>query len=143
MKDKKKLTVEVIVDASLDITWKSYIEEESIIHWNYASEDWHCPWAKNSFKIDGKFVYRMEAKNGSFGFDFGGKYLEIEEKKKIVYELDDSRRVELQFIQIGNRIKVVETFEAEEENSLELQKSGWQAILNNFKKYVEHIGPKI
>ena len=137
MKDKTKITVEVDITSSIEDTWASFITEDSIIHWNHASDDWCCPWAKNNFKVDGEFSYRMEAKDGSFGFDFGGKYLEIEEKKKIMYELGDSRRVEVQFIQNVNKIKIIETFDAEEENSLELQKNGWQAILNNFKKYTE------
>jgi len=137
MKEKSKITVEVNVNAPMEDTWASFIKEDSIIHWNHASDDWCCPWAKNIFNVDGEFSYRMEAKDGSFGFDFAGKYLEIEEKKKILYELEDSRRVEVKFIQNGNNTKIIETYDAEEENSLELQKNGWQAILDNFKKYAE------
>ena len=137
MKERAKITVEVDVNVSIDNTWASFTTEDSIIHWNYASDDWCCPWAKNNFKVGGEFSYRMEAKDGSFGFDFGGKYLEIEKKKVIMYELGDSRKVEVQFIQNGNKTKIIEIFDAEEENSLELQKNGWQAILNNFKKYTE------
>jgi uncharacterized protein YndB with AHSA1/START domain len=137
MKGNVKLTVKVEVNAYIDNTWQLFIDEDCIIHWNYASEDWCCPWARNNFKVNGEFVYRMEAKNGSFGFDFGGKYLAIEAKRRILYELGDKRRVEVHFIALGEKTRIIETFDAEKENPSEMQKNGWQAILNNFKKYVE------
>lgn len=138
MNEKAKITIEVHVNTIIDIAWASFISEESIIHWNHASEDWRCPWAKNDLRVGGEFSYRMEAKDGSFGFDFGGKYLEIEDKKKIAYELGDGRRVEVYFAKDEGKTKITETFEAENQNTLERQKNGWQAILNNYKFYTEN-----
>lgn len=99
--------------------------------------DWHTPRAANDLRVSGKFLYRMEAKDGSFGFDFGGTYNTVEEHKTIAYTMDDNRKVKIDFSGTGDTTTVTETFEAESMHSLELQKGGWQAILDNFKKYVE------
>ena len=110
---------------------------EHIIHWNNASDDWHTPRAENDFRVGGSFLSRMEAKNGSFGFDFAGAYNEIKTHELIIYTLFDGRKVRINFETAGNATTIIESFEAENENSVEIQKSGWQSILNNFKRYAE------
>lgn len=107
------------------------------MHWNAASADWQTTYAEADLRKGGKFLSRMEAKDGSFGFDFTGKFTKIELNKCIEYTLDDERFVEVLFIPEGKNTIIKETFEAEEENSVELQKTGWQAILDNFKHYAE------
>ena len=137
MENKTTITVEAAIAAPLEKVWQYWTEPQHIIQWNNASEDWHTPHAENDLKEGGRFMSRMEAKDGSFGFDFGGTYTLVETNKQIEYTLDDDRKVSIHFISKGNATTVVETFEAENMNSIELQKSGWQAILDNFKKYVE------
>ncbi|MBC7915687.1 MAG: SRPBCC family protein [Pyrinomonadaceae bacterium] len=131
------ITVETLVNASLEKVWKIWTSPSDIIKWNTASEDWHTPTAENDLWEGGSFLYRMEAKDGSFGFDFSGVYNKIQELERIEYAMEDGRKVQIAFFPMGNQTKVVETFEAENENSPELQKTGWQAILNNFKAYTE------
>ena len=109
------------------------------MQWNNASDDWHTPRAENDLRAGGKFLYRMEAKDGSMGFDFSGEYDEIVEFKLIRYTLADSRKVTIEFSGTGNVTQIVETFEAETENSAELQQYGWQCILDNFKKHAESV----
>lgn len=134
---KSKITVETIVNAPIEIIWDYFSQPKHIIHWNNASPDWHTPRVENDLQVGGKFTYRMEAKDGSMGFDFCGTYTQIKEHKLITYILGDNRQVEISFNKVDGGFQVVETFEAEEENSYELQKNGWQAILNNFKTYTE------
>jgi uncharacterized protein YndB with AHSA1/START domain len=110
---------------------------EHITKWNFASDDLHSPKAENDLRVGGKYSARMEAKDGSMGFDFGGVYDDVKENELIEYTLGDDRKVVVRFTPIGNETKVVETFDAELSNSIELQKGGWQAILVNFRKYVE------
>jgi uncharacterized protein YndB with AHSA1/START domain len=131
------ITVEALVNAPLDTTWAFWTGPEHITQWNNASDDWHTPWAKNDLVPGGRFVARMEAKDGSMGFDFGGTYDEVVEHRKIAYTLDDNRKVTVSFSETDGGTRVVEEFEAEDENSAELQQQGWQAILNNFKRYTE------
>lgn len=133
----KNITIETTVNKPVQIVWQYWNEPEHIVKWNYASEDWHTTKASNNLKIGGKFSSRMEAKDGSIGFDFEGIYEEIVENQLISYKLDDDRCVTVTFENNGNSTKIVETFDAESENSLELQRQGWQSILNHFKKYVE------
>ena len=135
--NKTTITVEAAIVAPIEKVWKYWTEPQHITQWNNASEDWHTPHAENDLKEGGRFTSRMEAKDGSFGFDFGGTYTLIETLKLIEYTLDDDRKVIINFTSQGNETTVVETFEAENMNSIELQKGGWQAILDNFKKYVE------
>lgn len=132
-----EITVETPVKAPVEKVWKLFTAPEHITKWNNASEDWHTPAAQNDLKVNGRFVYRMEAKDGSFGFDFGGVYNEVKPNEAIAYTMDDGRKAKISFINSGKETKVVETFEAEAENSLDLQQGGWQSILNNFKNYVE------
>lgn len=107
------------------------------MQWNNASDDWHTPHAENDLRVGGKFLSRMEAKDGSFGFDFGGIYSEVKPFEKIKYGLEDGREVETTFAKNGENTEITTTFDAENENPIEMQQNGWQAILNNFKKYVE------
>ncbi|NGY37047.1 polyketide cyclase [Flavobacterium sp. XN-5] len=131
------ISVETIINAPVETVWKNWITPENIVVWNVASKDWHTPYAENDFRMDGKFRYRMEAKDGSAGFDFVGKYEELKIYEQITYTTDDGRKVKIIFTSADNQTKVMELFEAETENSIELQREGWQAILDNFKNYVE------
>jgi uncharacterized protein YndB with AHSA1/START domain len=138
MKTKETITVETLVNAPVEKVWEFWTKPEHITKWNAASDDWHTTRAENNLRIGGKFLSRMEAKDGSFGFDFEGIYTDVITHEKISYTLLDDRKVTITFTQTENGVQIIETFEAETENTLELQKLGWQAILNNFKKYVEN-----
>lgn len=133
------ITVETIVNAAVDIVWNAWTSPEHIIKWNNASEDWHTPRVENDLRTGGKFLSRMEAKDGSFGFDFSGVYDEVKTNELIAYTLGDDRKVSISFVRDGNTTKITETFEAESTNPIEMQKGGWQAILDNFKKYAESL----
>jgi uncharacterized protein YndB with AHSA1/START domain len=135
--EKNKITVEAFVNAPLNAVWKRWTTPEDIIQWNYASDDWHTPSANNNLRRGGGFLYRMEAKDGSSGFDFSGLYDSIKTHEFIAYTIGDGRKVEVKFRTDGNGTKVMQTFEAESQNPVELQRNGWQKILNNFKKYAE------
>lgn len=137
--DKISITVEATINAPVEKVWKLWTTPEHIINWNSASPDWHTPKAENDLRVGGKFSSRMEAKDGSFGFDFGGDYTKVDENKMIEYVMGDGRKVQVLFASEGDTTKVTEIFDAETQNSVELQRSGWQAILDNFKKYVETI----
>ena len=131
------LTVEATINASVSKVWEYWTKPEHITHWNNASDDWHTPSAANDLRVGGSFSSRMEAKDGSMGFDFGGIYDAVTPFENIEYTLGDGRKVNINFIADGNSTKVIESFDAETENSLELQQAGWQAIMDNFKKYTE------
>lgn len=131
------ITIENTVNAPVEKVWKYWTGPEHITKWNSPSDDWHTPFAENDLRVGGKFLSRMEAKDGSFGFDFGGVYDEVETNKLIAYTIGDGRKVYVYFTDKGNATKVVSTFEPEGINPLEMQRGGWQAILDNFKKYVE------
>jgi len=133
---KTSITVESVVKAPVEKVWKYWSAPEHITKWCSASDDWHTPSSENDLRTGGKFSSRMEAKDGSFGFDFGGVYDEVKTNELIAYTLGDDRKVSIRFTANGNETKVVETFEAESTNPVEMQKGGWQAILDNFKKYV-------
>lgn len=132
-----KITVESVIAASPQKVWQSWVDPKHITKWNFASDDWQCPKAFNDLKVGGKYSARMEAKDGSFGFDFEAIYDEVIEQKKITYTMGDGRKATTEFQDLGGKTKVTTTFDAESQNSEEMQKGGWQAILNNFKKYVE------
>lgn len=138
-KPKVKLTVTTKVKASKEKVWECWTEPVHIKKWNQASDDWHTPSAENDLSVGGRFLYRMEAKDGSGGFDFTGYYDEIEPYKRIAYTLDDSRPVEVIFKELQDAIEIIETFEAEDTFALDYQQQGWQAILEQFKKYTETI----
>ena len=131
------ITVESIVNAPVAKVWEYWNQPEHITKWCFASDDWHMPWSKNDVREGGSFSSRMEAKDGSMGFDFWGIYDVVNPNEKIEYTMGDGRKCEITFTANGNSTKVVESFEAEEENPVEMQKGGWQAILDNFKKYTE------
>jgi uncharacterized protein YndB with AHSA1/START domain len=133
-----KVTVETTVLTPVESVWKYWTEPEHITKWNNASDDWHTPFAENDLRVGGKFLSRMEAKDGSFGFDFSGVYEEVRINEGISYTLDDGRKVNITFINQENGTKIIETFESENFNPIELQEKGWQAILDNFKKYTEN-----
>lgn len=134
---KTVITVTAVVNAPAEKVWNYFTTPAHIMQWNNASPDWHTPNAVNDFKTGGRFVYTMAAKDGSFSFDFGGVYTAIELHQHFAYIIDDGRKVEVSFTGSNNETTVVEKFEAETVNSIELQEAGWQAILNNFKNYAE------
>lgn len=134
----KTITIESTINAPIEKVWKCWTTPGDIMQWNNASPDWHTPSAENDLRPGGKFTSRMEAKDGSMGFDFGGTYDEVETYKIISYTLDDNRKVAVNFSSTGNTTHVVETFETESTHSEEMQRAGWQSILDNFKKYVEN-----
>lgn len=134
---KKAITVQATVNASIEKVWKYWNEPNHITQWAFASDDWHAPSATNDLRVDGTFSTTMAAKDGSFSFDFGGVYTNVEKHKTIEYTIADGRKVKISFAAEGNQTRVVETFELESENPEEMQRGGWQAILNNFKKYAE------
>jgi uncharacterized protein YndB with AHSA1/START domain len=135
--NKTSLTVETTVNAPIQKVWDYWTKPEHITKWNAASDDWHTPWAENELKIGGKFKARMEARDGSFGFDFEGTYNDVQDQKYLEYTIADGRKVQVSFSSQAEATKVVETFEAEDTHSIEMQKEGWQAIMNNFMKYAE------
>ena len=136
-KEKNAITVETVIKAPIEKVWKLWTGPEHITQWYQASDDWHAPYAENDLRLDGKFKTTMAAKDGSFSFDFEGVYTNIRQHKQIEYTLLDDRKVSINFSGDGKNTKVVETFEAENTNPLEVQKRGWQAILDNFRKFVE------
>lgn len=135
--EKTVITVHANVHAPVEKTWKAWTLPEHITKWTNASDDWHTPSAENDLSVGGKFLTRMEAKDGSFGFDFIGTYDAIYTNELIAYTIADGRRVTITFTANGDETEVVESFEAETMNSHEMQQAGWQAILDNFKKYSE------
>lgn len=136
-KTTQAITVETTVNASVEKVWKTWSEPQHITKWCQASDDWHAPNASNDLRKGGEFSTTMAAKDGSFSFDFGGVYDEVITHKLIEYTMGDGRRVKVTFAPQGNQTKIVETFDAESENSVEMQRAGWQAILDTFKKYTE------
>ena len=137
MSEKHIITVSAEINAPLETVWNCWTSPEDIVKWNHASDDWHTTRSVNDLRPGGRFESRMEAKDGSFGFDFSGTYTHVKLQERIEYTLDDDRKVTVTFAGLGSATQVVETFEAESENTVELQEGGWQMILNNFKKYTE------
>ncbi len=134
---KTIITIQNTINAPVEKVWELWTKPEHITQWNNASDDWHTPRAENDLRVGGNFVSRMEAKDGSMGFDFGGVYNAVRNNEYIAYTLGDGRKVTISFSPVGTATRVIEKFEAETMNSVELQQSGWQAILDNFKKYTE------
>ncbi|SIN93784.1 SRPBCC family protein [Chitinophaga niabensis] len=137
MENKTPITVEATIQAPVEKVWKYWSEPAHIMNWCSASDDWHAPAATNDLRSGGKFSTTMAAKDGSFSFDFAGVYDQVKDQQYISYTMGDGRTVKITFSGEGNATKVVETFDPEEVNTRELQQGGWQAILNNFKKYTE------
>lgn len=132
-----KITVVATVAASSQKVWDYWTQPKHITKWNFASPDWHCPSSENDLRVGGKMKSRMEAKDGSFGFDFEAVYDEVINQKKIAYTMEDGRQAITHFENVDGKTKVTTTFDAENTHSLEMQQGGWQAILDNFKNYVE------
>lgn len=137
-----KITVTTTVQAPIETVWKAWTAPEHITRWNAASADWHCPRALNDLRAGGRFNARMEARDGSMGFDFEGEYTEIIPQQKIAYIMDDQRKVVVTFAPTGTATQLTETFDAETENSLEMQQAGWQSILDHFRVYVEALSTR-
>ena len=137
MKKQSTITVSVTVQAPVNKVWDYWNQPDHIMQWNNASNDWHTPRAENNLRINGTFNYRMEARDGSVGFDFRGVYDEIQPRQHIRYTIDDGRKVQVTFSGDDTTTDVTETFDAESTNSVDMQQAGWQAILDNFKKYTE------
>jgi uncharacterized protein YndB with AHSA1/START domain len=131
-----KINVEITVSAPIQKVWRAYNTPADIMKWNAASDDWHTTASSVDLREGGAFSSRMEAKDGSFGFDFAGTYTKVVENKRIEYAFGD-RTAQVEFSEVPNGVKLSVTFDGEETNSVEMQRGGWQAILNNFKKYVE------
>jgi len=131
-----KITVETTIQASISKVWSAYTTPADIKQWNTASDDWHTTQSTVDLRVGGEFTSRMEAKDGSFGFDFAGTYTKIVPNELIEYSFGD-RTSQVEFVARENGVTVRVTFDAESENSVEQQRQGWQAILNNFAKHVE------
>ena len=136
-KEKTAITVETSIKAPIEKVWRNWTDPKHITQWCYASDDWHAPYADNDVRTGGKFKTTMAAKDGSVSFDFEGDYTNVEKYKLIEYAIGDGRKVKVAFADNGQEIKVTETFEAENVNPIEMQRGGWQAILENFRKYTE------
>ena len=132
-----KISIETFVHSNIAKVWSAWTTPADINQWNAANDDWHNPRSENDLSVGGKFCYRMEARNGEMGFDFEGTYTQVVTEKLIEYVLGDNRIVSVTFTAIDGGVRVVETFDAEDANSAELQRQGWQSILNRFALYVE------
>lgn len=141
--EKKIITVETTVAAPVEKVWIYWTEPHHIMRWNNASDDWHTPRAENDLRIGGSFHSRMEAKDGSNGFDFNGKYTNIVSHSRIEYVMEDGRHVDIEFQQVNGKTMIKESFEPENEFPLEMQETGWQSILDNFKRYSESLSDKV
>jgi uncharacterized protein YndB with AHSA1/START domain len=135
--NKPIIKIEAIILKPMDTVWEMWTKPEHITKWYFASDDWHAPSSTSDFTVGGKLSIRMEAKDGSFGFDFWGIYNDIKVNEKVGITLGDDRKWDTYFSKVEGGVKVIEEFEAENENPIEMQQTGWQMILNNFKKYVE------
>lgn len=133
----KPIKIEADIQASIEKVWDSWTKPEHIQDWNFAGDDWHCPHAENDLRKDGRFSYTMAARDGSFQFNFSGTYLECVLHNKIKFQLDDDRIVVVEFNESNGITRVTETFDPENQNDPELQRKGWQMILDRFKGYVE------
>ena len=134
---KTAVTIETSIQSPVSKVWECWNQPQHITRWCQASDDWHAPFAENDLRENGKFTTTMAAKDGSVSFDFGGVYTKVIENKLIEYTMDDDRKVKIEFSSDGNTTHVKETFDTENSNPVEMQRSGWQAILDNFKKYTE------
>jgi uncharacterized protein YndB with AHSA1/START domain len=134
---EKIITVETTIKAPIEKVWNYWTKPEHITNWYFASDDWEAPEAENDLWVNGKFRTRMSSTDGSSGFDFEGVYTSIVKNERIEYKIPDGRKVKISFSDESGNTKIVESFDAENENPYELQRGGWQAILNNFKKYCE------
>lgn len=139
------ITVQAVVNAPLETVWKLWTGPEHITQWNHASDDWEAPSVENDLRAGGRFTCVMAAKDGSARFDFGGTYTNIVDQSRIEYDMDgNGRHVTVEFVPEPDGVRVRETFDPETENPTEMQRDGWQSILNNFKAYAEnHAAPLV
>lgn len=137
MERQTKIKVEATVNAAVEKVWQQWNSPADIMQWNVADPSWHCPSSQNDLRVHGTFKNRMEAKDGSFGFDFEGTYDKVELHQEIAYTMADGRTVSTLFAETDGKTIMSTTFDAEQMNDPEFQKQGWQAILNNFVKHVE------
>lgn len=137
------ITVQTIVRVPVEKAWEYWTKPEHIVHWNFASADWESPSAENDLRNGGRFKYKMAAKDGSVSFDFEGVYVSVNDKAAISYTMDDGRKVSVTFEPVDGGTRITESFDPEQENPEEMQRSGWQAILDNFKRYAEAPLPNI
>lgn len=133
-----KITVSATIEAPIAKAWECYTYPDHITQWNFATDDWQCPVASNDLRVGGTYSARMEAKDGSFGFDFEAIYDVVVTQRELTYTMGDGRQATTLFESQGNETKVTTTFDAENENPVDIQQQGWQMILNNYKKYTEH-----
>ncbi len=131
------IMVSVSVQATPKRAWEMFTDPTSVTEWNFASPDWHCPRAQSELRKGGNFCYRMEARDGSFGFDFEGTFLEFSPPSHLRYSLGENREVVVRFVDQGERTLVTQSFTPEPTHSLEQQRAGWQSILENYKQHVE------
>lgn len=133
------ITVQSVVKAPIEKVWESWTKPEHIVQWAFASNDWEAPAAENDLRVGGRFKTTMAAKDKSASFDFTGAYTNVKEYELIEYNIDDGRHVKVEFEELPQEggVKIIEMFEPESENSKEMQRAGWQAILDSFKKYAE------
>lgn len=134
---KTTITVSTLINAPISRVWSAWTRPEDITQWNAASDDWHSPAARNDLRVGGGFSYRMEAKDKSAGFDFEGTYTEVIPHRRIAYTMGDERDVVVDFLPEGNSTRVTETFAAESIHPIEMQREGWQSILDRFRRHVE------
>lgn len=132
-----KITIQSVISANRQKVWDYYTNPDRITKWNFAIDSWHCPTASNDMRVGGKYLARMEAKDGSFGFDFEAVYNEITNCEKFTYTMTDNRVVDAIFKELGDKTELTIVFDAESENPIDMQQQGWQSILDNFKKYTE------
>ena len=135
----EKIIVEVLVDRERRAVWQFFNQPEHITNWNFASDDWSCPRAENDLRVGGRLCARMEAKDGSVGFDFEAIYDEVIDGSRIAYTMTDGRQAQTTFEDVADSTKVTTRFDAEAINPADMQRAGWQAILDNFKKYAESV----
>lgn len=134
---KHKVTVEALVSKDVKEVWECWTSPEHIVSWNFATAEWHCPSAEQELRVGGRLKYRMAAKDGSMAFDYTGTFEQIESEELLAYVLDDGRRVTVNFKEENGATRLTEVFEVEDENAIDMQRQGWQAILDSFKSYVE------
>ncbi|PUV21185.1 SRPBCC family protein [Sphingobacterium athyrii] len=137
METQTKINVEATVNAPVEKVWQQWNAPADIMQWNTADPSWHCPSSQNDLRVNGTFKNRMEAKDGSFGFDFEGTYDRVELHREIAYTMSDGRTVSTLFSERDGKTIISTTFDAEQMNDPEFQQQGWQSILNNFVKHVE------
>jgi uncharacterized protein YndB with AHSA1/START domain len=138
--EKTKITIQVTVNAPLSKVWNVWTTPAEIVKWNSPSPEWHSPRAEHELKAGGTFNYRMEARDGSMGFDFGGVFDVVKPNAQLDYTIGDGRKVTTTFTAVNEGTRIVQTFEAEDQNPIEMQRGGWQAIMDSFKAYTETQG---